>query len=143
MEIRFMQESDVEQVGALEREIFSKPWSEKDFRDVLQKDDCIYFVAAEENIILGYCGMWCVVGEGQITNVAVDPKYRKKQVGTKLLQAVLEEGQRRGNTEFTLEVRVSNHSAIALYQKFQFENVGIRRKFYEEPTEDAVIMWKK
>lgn len=143
MEIRYMQECDIGKVSAIERKTFSRPWSEKDFYDAVHKRDCIYLVAVKEEEVAGYCGMWCVAGEGQITNVAVAEQYRGQQVATQLLEKLLEEGENRGNYAFTLEVRVSNLPAISLYEKFRFENAGIRKNFYEAPREDGMIMWKR
>lgn len=143
MKIRLMEEKDIEQVYEIETSTFSKPWSKKDFQQSVQNQEHIYLVAEEQECILGYCGMWCIAGEGQITNVAVAKEHRGKGIADKMFACFLEEGYLHNVQAFTLEVRVSNQVAISLYQKYGFENAGIRKKFYEEPTEDAMIMWKK
>lgn len=142
MNIREMCTADLEQVYTIEEKLFSIPWSKKSFEDALANSENIYLVAQEENQILGYCGLWGVVGEGQITNVAVDKMHQKKGIGGMLLAALLDKGEKKGIGAYTLEVRESNKPALALYEKFNFKNVGIRKNYYEEPTEHAVIMWR-
>lgn len=140
--IRRMETKDVEEVALLEQSIFSRPWSKDDFLDSLQPDkENIYVVVERENQIVAYCGMWCILGEGQINNVAVSEEYRGNGYGYQLLQYLIELGNKQGITAYTLEVRESNCSAIKLYEKIGFQNVGIRKKFYDKPTENAVIMW--
>ena len=93
--------------------------------------------------ILGGCGLLLIAGEGNITNVVVTPEARRRGVATGLLRYLVEKGDRAGLTAYTLEVRVSNAAAIGLYEKLGFVSEGIRPDFYEKPTEDAVIMWKR
>lgn len=143
MNIRQMRAEDLKQVSLIEQTLFSKPWSEQDFLDALSKEENLYFVVEKKKQILGYCGIWGVAGEGQITNVAVKNEYQGKGIATSLLSNVLEEGKSKGLHVYTLEVRVSNNRAIHLYEKMGFFAVGVRKNFYELPTEDAVIMWKE
>lgn len=143
MQIRDMREEDLEQVCAIENQIFSKPWSESDFLSSIRNPQHIYLVAEDKGTIMGYCGMWGIAGEGQITNVAVDPSFRRQGVAKRLFHVFLERGEQDGLTAFTLEVRTSNLPAIQLYRKFGFEDAGIRKDFYEAPKEDALIMWKQ
>lgn len=142
MEIRNLQEGDLAQVIAIEKATFSQPWTEQDFLQAIEDDSKIYLVAVEDGEILGYCGMWNVVGEGQITNVAVKESARRKGVARQMFSAFLQTGQDKGITSFTLEVRVSNVAAIGLYEQFGFVNAGIRKGFYDFPKEDGMIMWK-
>ena len=142
MQIRDMQEEDLEQVCAIEEQIFSQPWSRQDFLASIKNDTHIYLVAEQHGAIMGYCGMWGIIGEGQITNVAVAPQFRRQGVAKKLFQVFLEKGQQMGLTAFTLEVRVSNLPAIQLYKCAGFKEAGIRKEFYEFPKEDALIMWR-
>lgn len=139
--IRRMTIEDISQVAAIEKESFSMPWSEKSFADALADDNNIYVVALFEDNIVGYCGMWGCAGEGQIYNVCVSKAMRGKGIGKDLFKSFLEEGKNVGLTAFTLEVRVSNKNAISLYEKYGFENAGIRKNFYDNPKEDAMIMW--
>lgn len=143
MNLRYMKEEDLEQVCAIENSLFSKPWSEKDFFDALSKKENIYLVAEMEDKIVGYCGVWGVAGEGQITNVAVREEYQGRGIATILFTYMLKEGALLQLCAYTLEVRCSNKAAIHLYEKMGFLSAGIRKNFYEMPTEDAVIMWKK
>lgn len=141
MQIRAMMEADLPKVCAIEAENFSMPWSYDSFLDSLKDEKNVYIVAEEQGEILGYCGMWGVVGEGQINNVSVSKKHQNKGVATALFQRFLEEGRKKGIKSFTLEVRESNAPAIAIYEKFHFQVAGIRKNFYERPVENAVIMW--
>lgn len=143
MNFRIMKESDLSEVYQIEQSLFSKPWSVRDFFDAINNENNIYIVAEEQEEILGYCGVWGVVGEGQITNVAIKKEKQGMGIATKLLSFVIKEGEEQGLTAFTLEVRVTNLSAIHLYKKLGFQSAGIRKNFYECPTEDAMIMWKK
>ena len=142
MIFRRMIENDLDKVAAMEKEIFSTPWSKESFRESLSQNYSYFFVA-EEDDILGYCGVHNFGGDGEITNVAVDKKVRGNGVATKMLQYAMDETKKIGVEAFTLEVRISNTKAIGLYEKLGFENKGIRKNFYENPTEDALIMWKR
>lgn len=139
---RLMTESDIFQVAYIEKNIFSMPWSEKSFKDSLDNKNTLFVVALDEEKIIGYCGMYISFEEGNITNVAVAPAYRRKGVAKLLISKILELALQRGVTEIFLEVRVSNVAAISLYEQFNFRNAGIRKNFYEKPREDAMIMWK-
>ena len=143
MIIRQMELGDIPQVAEIEKNTFSMPWSETAFRDTLKREDTLYLVAEEQGEILGYCGLWQSLDEGEIPNVAVREKDRRRGVGQELLKELLLQGEKRGITAFTLEVRAGNKGAIGLYEKLGFRSVGIRPQFYVKPVEDAVIMWKK
>lgn len=141
--VRRMGEQDLAQVSAIEAEAFSVPWSEKSFRDSLAMHHTIFLVAELDGEIAGYCGCYQSLEEAEITNVAVDKKLRGQGIARKLLEELLEIGRLQGAFAFTLEVRVSNTPAIHLYESLGFESVGIRKGFYEKPTEDAMIMWRR
>lgn len=143
VQIRPMKEADVERISMLEEETFSMPWSRDAFVEMITKKDAGYYVAEIDGHIIGGCGVLMAAGEGNITNVVVDKKERNKGIGTKMLQYLIEDGYRRGIEAFTLEVRVSNAAAIHVYEKLGFLSEGIRPNFYEKPTEDAMIMWKR
>lgn len=136
-----MLENDIPSVYAIEYKNFSHPWKENDFLQSIQNSNNIYLVVEDNNSILGYCGLWGVVGEGQITNVAVAEPFRSKGIAKAMISELLIEGREHGLETFTLEVRVSNSSAIGLYHSLGFQDAGIRKNFYEAPTEDAIIMW--
>ena len=142
MIIRQMEPEDVSQVAEIDKKTFSTPWSETAFRDTLKREDTLYLVAEEQGEILGYCGLWQSFDEGEIPNVAVREEDRRRGVGQALLTELLLQGEKRGITAFTLEVRVGNKGAVSLYEKLGFRSAGIRPHFYVKPVEDAVIMWK-
>ena len=144
MEIRFLEEKDLEEVSKLEAACFSEPWSLEDFRDILTNKDRIMLVAIEDNKIVGEIVLTDLLGEGDISNVAVNPDYRKKHIASKLLEKIIKIGSDERNiTAFTLEVREQNLPAIKLYEKAGFESVGVRPNFYTKPKDNAVIMWKR
>jgi [ribosomal protein S18]-alanine N-acetyltransferase len=141
MLIRDMQEKDTTAVHEIECTTFSKPWSQKDFTESLKDVHNLYLVVEENEKIIAYCGLWGVAGEGQINNVAVEKTSRGRGIGFAMLKTLIETGKSKGLEAFTLEVRVNNNSAITLYKKLGFKDAGIRKNFYEEPKEDALIMW--
>ena len=142
MEIRRMTFDDLPQVYEIEKAIFSKPWTYKAFRDSLNLSNAVYLVCASKDEILGYCGLYCVLDEATITNMAVREEVRNKGIGYMLLQNIIEEAKNKGIHNLTLEVRKSNLAAYHLYKQVGFEASGIRKEFYSAPVEDAIIMWK-
>lgn len=142
IEIDRMKESDLEMICSIENENFTSPWSKKSFRETIRKENTIYLTAKEKDEVIGYCGLWKILDEGEITNVSVSREHRGKQVGRLLLQALLDGGSAEGVTTFHLEVRKSNIPAISLYRKCGFRITGERRDFYEKPKENALLMQK-
>ena len=143
IEIRKLQEEDIEPLSRIEEESFSMPWSPQDFRSLLDRDYCIYLVALAEGEVAGCCGMTNICQEGNIDNVVVAERFRNRGIARAMLEELIGMGREAGITAFTLEVRVSNAAAIHLYEKLGFVSEGIRPRFYEKPTEDAAIMWKR
>ena len=141
--IRRMREADLEGAARLEKRYFSVPWTREQLGESLQSGQYLFLVAEENGQVAGYAGLLRVMDEGDVTNVVVDEAYRGKGLGTRLMAALLEEGRGCGMKEFTLEVRVSNQRAIRLYESLGFVQEGIRKRFYERPVEDALIMWKR
>lgn len=141
--IRQMTEADVVQVAALEAANFSMPWSEKAFYEQLNNKYALYMVAVYNEKVLGVCGLLESFGEADICNVSVEHSYQNKGIATGMLEALMQEGSKRGIIAYTLEVRAGNSSAIHLYEKLGFVSEGIRPGFYDKPKEDAVIMWKR
>ena len=143
--IREMNLADVDSVCVLEEMAFSMPWHKESFIEMIENKDALYLVADDERAgVVGCCGVRSIVGEGDITNVVVHPDFRKKGVAFDMLTQLLFRGEKEfGIKEFTLEVRYSNIGAIHLYEKLGFVSEGIRKNFYEEPVEDALIMWKR
>lgn len=142
LEFRRMKPEDLDEVMLIEQSSFSVPWTRQDFIESMDKPTAIYMVAVLQKKVVGYCGLWGVVDEGQINNVAVSKDYRGQNIGTRLLEALFEEGAKADLHAYTLEVRVGNTPAIALYKKVGFEEAGIRKNYYTAPKEDALIMWK-
>lgn len=143
IEIAAMRPEDLPEVSALEQEIFSRPWSKDGFEASLRAKNTIYLTARLDGGLAGYCGMIYCMDEAEITNVAVRECCRRKGVASAMLRELIERGNSRGVESFLLEVRKSNAPAIALYTALGFTECGIRKKFYEKPVEDAVIMWKR
>ena len=140
MIIREMRESDIPAVAGLEAEIFSVPWSARGFADTLPRDDVLFLVAYEQDVLLGYVGIYCTLDEGEITNVAVAPSARRKGIARALLVELKQRLICRNVRRIVLEVRVSNEPAIRLYEQMGFAVLGTRKNFYEKPMEDAYIM---
>lgn len=141
IQIRLMTKEDIEQVSEIEKITFSMPWSKEALLHSLEQKGSIYLVACDEDKIVGYCGLWNIVNEGNINNVAVLDEYRGRHIATEMLKQLVELGNQQQINAYTLEVRTSNEPAIQLYLKFGFTIEGIRKKYYEHPIEDAYIMW--
>lgn len=138
-EICIMSEEDIPSVAKLEKECFSKPWSEHQLKEELTNPTARFFVLKKDGEVLGYIGANNAAGEVYITNIAVFPKYRKRGYGEKLLSHLCFISTEEGADFVTLEVRKSNTNAIKLYEKCGFEKAGERKNFYSDPTEDAYI----
>ncbi len=142
-EIKKMESSHIKGVLDVENASFSIPWSEETFRrEITDNKYAIYFVAVSDNEVIGYAGMWKICDEGHITNIAVFPKNRKNGIGSMLLKSLIDEALRGGVIKMTLDVRVGNFAAQKLYSKFGFKMGGIRKQYYEDNLEDAVVMYK-
>ena len=143
LEIREMRSEDVDTVTNLEESCFSMPWKRADFEDILTRSDRIYLVAIYEGSLIGGCMMSEIAGEGDISNVAVYEQYRGQRIADALLKAMFTLGLERGILDYTLEVRSQNQPAIRLYERNGFITEGVRKNFYQKPTDDALIMWRR
>lgn len=141
--IRRMTEADIHEVAMLEKSVFTDPWSENVYRETYKIPGVIYVVAVEDDKIVGAAGIRNIVGDGEITNVMVDVKYRGRGIAHEILEKLICEAEKAGVIDCTLEVRAGNHNAIKLYKDFGFVSEGIRPGFYKHPDEDALIMWKR
>lgn len=130
----------LEQVHALERACFSTPWSYDGLLEELSNPMAVFRVALVGGEVAGYVGMHHILDEGYITNIAVGERFRRQGVGKQLIDTLLTYGKDNDLAFISLEVRVSNADAIALYRAAEFDSVGIRPDFYTGPTEDALIM---
>lgn len=140
MVIRKGTKEDIEAIYAIELESFSVPWSLESITKELENEMAYYVVAEEAGQVLGYAGLWDVVGEGQITNIAVRPSGRRKGIGKKLVEGLMAYGKEKGLEVLILEVRQSNEAAIKLYSQAGFKDIGKRKNYYTKPTEDAILM---
>ncbi len=127
-------------IAALEAQCFKEPWSEGALALLLREDAFGFACLDDEGTPMAYAGMLTVLDEGQVTNVATDPAFRRQGLADTVLAALLAEARRRGLATVSLEVRESNHSAISLYEKHGFAVVGKRNHFYKDPREHALIM---
>lgn len=141
--IRLMTIEDIEEVCAIELLSFATPWTKESFQqELLTNKLARYLVLVRDGHIVAYAGIWLVLREGHITNVAVHPQYRGLGLGRRIVAEILKLACCFGVEEATLEVRPSNEAAIALYRSFNFQENGLRKGYYTDTNEDALIMWK-
>jgi len=131
--------------GILNVSMLSFPitWSKDSFERELTNKYARYMVAVKDDVVVGFAGMWIIIDEAHITNIAVHPEYRGFGIGNMLMDSLLSICKLENVTAITLEVRVSNQRAINLYKIFGFVEEGIRKEYYEDNKEDALIMWKR
>lgn len=138
---------DVDKVIEIENQCFPIPWSPYAFRcEILDNNFANYLVLINKEKpveILGYAGMWVILDEAHVTNIAIAPNHRGKRLGEFLLLSLIARALTKGATAITLEVRVSNTPALKLYEKIGFTKEGIRKGYYQDNNEDGIIMWKK
>ena len=127
-------------VCAIENECFAHPWSRGSLENALSDPNAVFCVAIENGGVIGYIGMLFVLDEGYICNVAVSQSFRKRGVGSALIQTLVTHCKKNDFAFLTLEVRESNAAARSLYEDFGFVNVGERKNYYTDPTENAVLM---
>jgi ribosomal-protein-alanine N-acetyltransferase len=142
--VRQAEERDIKPMAEMDALCFTTPWSEESFdREIRENRLAFYIVAEIGSRLAGYAGLWRVMDEGHITNVAVHPDFRRRGIGEALVSVLLAHTAANGVLSHTLEVRASNAAAISLYSKFGFEPAGLRKNYYEDNGEDAIIMWRK
>jgi ribosomal-protein-alanine N-acetyltransferase len=131
--------------GILSISLLSFPvtWSKNSFEKELDNKFARYVVAIKDDVVIGYGGMWIIVDEAHITNIAVHPEFRGYGVGSMILEALIAICALEDVFAMTLEVRISNFVAQKLYEKYGFIQEGIRKGYYEDNHEDAIIMWKR
>ncbi|MGH9119527.1 MAG: ribosomal protein S18-alanine N-acetyltransferase [Acidimicrobiales bacterium] len=137
-----MRRRHLRHVLRIEREVYPRPWSLGLFLSELSmRSTRLYLVARIAPTVVGYAGLMLIVGEGHVATLAVDPAWHRRGIGTRLLLALARGSIDRGATALTLEVRVSNTAAQGLYRTFGFAPAGIRKNYYSDANEDAIIMW--
>lgn len=142
-EVVLLSKENADKLVELENKCFTSPWSYTMFLGDLESEHTYYFgVFNDKNELIGYIGMWHVGDTGEITNVAVHPHYRRMGIATKLVCELEKLSLEKGIEYINLEVRESNSKAISLYTKYGFEKVGLRKNYYKNPTENAILMTK-
>ena len=139
---RMMNVDDIDQVMVVEDKSFTIPWSRESFyNEIISNQFAVYLVLEDEGRVIGYCGVWIVIDEAHITNIALLPEYRGRKLGEALLRKIIEVAIERGAKTMTLEVRMSNMIAQSLYRKLGFQGGAIRKRYYTDNYEDALVMW--
>jgi len=142
VKFRKMTIHDVNEVYEIEKQSFTLAWTKEAFEQEMLKNEFAYYVLAEtQERVVGYCGMWLVMDEAHITNIAISPKERGRKFGEALMREAIETAKAQGAKLMTLEARVSNIAALNLYKKLGFQNGGIRKGYYTDNQEDAIVMW--
>lgn len=143
MTITKMTNVHVLQIAELEKLCFNDPWSEKSIASELNNRLSCWLVALDGDSVVGYVGSQTVLGETDMMNIAVHPDYRKQGVATDLIQSLIDALSKQGSHSLMLEVRQTNEPAKRLYESLGFETVGIRKNYYRNPREDALILRKE
>lgn len=141
--VRQMEHTDIEQVVKIEEEAFSSPWSAKSFEESLELAYSSFYVALIDNEIAGYIGTYLICDDIDITNIAVKESFRRQGIANKLIESVLAYANEKHAKYINLEVRTSNIPARSLYKKYGFEEIGVRKNFYNKPVEDGIIMQRE
>jgi len=137
-----MRRRHLRSVVRIEAQVYPRPWSMSLFMSELAlRSSRSYYVARVDGSVVGYAGLMVSIDEGHITTVAVDPAWHRRTIGTRLLLALARDGVRRRAQALTLEVRMTNRGAQNLYRRFGFQPAGVRKNYYPETQEDALVMW--
>ena len=140
IQIKKLDASNIDEVTRLEERCFSVPWSRESFLWAANNENGYFIVAECDGVVVGYAGLCHVLDEADIANVATLPEYRRRGIASALILALLDFAREKGIASLMLEVRASNEGAIALYEKFGFVKVAVRKNYYSRPSEDADIM---
>jgi ribosomal-protein-alanine N-acetyltransferase len=137
-----MRRRHLRSVLRIEAQVYPRPWSLSLFMSELAlRSSRAYYVARVDGVVVGYAGLMMSGDDGHVTTIAVDPAWHRHKIGTRLLLTLAREAVRRGGANLTLEVRVTNTAAQELYRRFGFAPAGIRKNYYVETNEDALVMW--
>jgi len=143
VKLSIMTKEDLSGVLEVSSLSLKESWNIDSYSSELSNPLAKYLIAKVNNQIVGFAGVWVIIDEGHITNIAVHPNFREKGIGTTLLQSLIDHLEDWGCNSLTLEVRSSNDAAKGLYKKFGFLEEGIRKKYYNDNDEDALIMWRR
>lgn len=142
LHIAQMRRRHLKGVLAIERRVYPRPWSANLFlSEMRQGRDRVYLVAIEGRSVVGYAGLLSYGDEAHITTIAVHPDHQRRKIGTRLLYELLQQAREMGAVAASLEVRVTNWKAQRLYARFAFRPIGVRKNYYQEIGEDALVMW--
>ena len=142
IEITRMRRRHLRAIMAIERQVYPRPWSPSLFvSEMTTARNRVYLVALSGRAVVGYAGLISYGEEAHVTTIAVDPEYQRLRIGTRLLYELVREASDLGARAVSLEVRVTNWGAQRLYGRFGFRPVGVRRNYYQETNEDALVMW--
>lgn len=141
LRLEALREEHLPRVLEIERRVNGAPWSERSFRNELDHPHGIFRVALENGEVVGYGGIWLVIDEAHVTNVAVEPEHQGQGIGRRIMSELLKAAAEAGMRCSTLEVRAGNAPALALYEKLGFERTAVRKGYYPDNREDAVVMW--
>ncbi|HEY1331965.1 MAG TPA: ribosomal protein S18-alanine N-acetyltransferase [Actinomycetota bacterium] len=142
LEIVRMRRRHLRGVMEIERRVYPRPWSPNLFvSEMSDPRNRTYLVARLGRDVVGYSGLMCYGEEAHVTTIAVSPDHHRRKIGTRLLYEIVREAIRLGASAVSLEVRVTNYAAQRLYARFGFRPVGIRKNYYQETSEDALVMW--
>ncbi|MDI6780856.1 MAG: ribosomal protein S18-alanine N-acetyltransferase [bacterium] len=132
---------DIPQIAALEKMCFSMPWSEQLFVNEIENNNSYFLTARLRDKLIGYAGFWLIIDEAHIVNLAVHPEFRRQGIGGMLLKNILDMAKQKGALKATLEVRETNIQANLLYERLGFVCVALRKGYYADTKEHAVVMW--
>lgn len=139
--LRRAEAHDAEAIFEIEKACFSVPWSMEAIEtELAESDQRMYMVIEVDDKVIGYAGAWLVLDEGQITNIAIAPEYRRDGYGAMMTRKLIRELFKKGMNEIFLEVRISNVAALTMYRRLGFTVKGLRKGYYTDPVEDAYIM---
>ena len=142
--VRPMRAGDVARVAAIEREAFTSPWKEETFRTLLGRPGAeLLVLETDVDGVIGYTVLWCIEDQGELANIGIDGTHRGRGLGSLLLDRCIELARERGVRSLYLEVRESNDRARRMYTARGFEEIGVRRNYYDEPREDARVLVKR
>jgi ribosomal-protein-alanine N-acetyltransferase len=142
VELVAMRRRHLRQVLRIESQVYPRPWSAALFlQEMTRKTDRVYLVARWDGQVIGYGGIMLAPPEAHVTTIAVDPAWHRNHIGTKLMLGLIDAALARGARSVSLEVRKSNLGAQKMYERFGFRPVGVRRGYYVETGEDAIVMW--
>lgn len=140
MILREMLVEDLDQVMKIEESLFAVPWTREGYFTFLTRENSMFLVVEEKGEILGYCGLLMVLDEGDVTNVAVRGDRQREGIGNFLMESLIRLSREQGIRMLHLEVRAGNETAIRLYERLGFVRDGLRKAYYTDPVEDAILM---